>query len=430
MSGPKVSAAELKRIKKNEEEKRRLLQALIRLKEQHKRMLTEISNITLSATVAMDDAAVRLEMESLGKVRKETEESLKRIESALQWGTKEKPAELIESLTVRQKENEKVLLNSKEIIDEKRKAALEKKMSAFAAGRNETTNVGDSSETKDNQSMETALNEAKRLTLLLESLIKRAEDVDVEPALAAEVFDEIKRLTEEPGRDGFSVYNDIHRLDLFKIRPFEKEVERKEKEADELDEKLSEELAVYHSLCHAAGITPKKFAFAESSVFEIRYECGKILESMDESSEIRQLMRTVRESLMELGYVYLGEKEEDKKFFREIYRVHDSVILHVIYDSEGKVTMEVAVEDEKERAPHPREVDGIVKEQEKFCDAYERIFDKINEKGVALTKEMMCPVSADFAQVINTSGFDKSGCGKENPDYEMYADRKKKYLYL
>jgi hypothetical protein len=49
---------------------------------------------------------------------------------------------------------------------------------------------------------------------------------------------------------------------------------------------------------------------------------------------------------------------------------------------------------------------------------------------VALTKEMMCPVSADFAQVINTSGFDKSGCGKENPDYEMYADRKKKYLYL
>ena len=39
-------------------------------------------------------------------------------------------------------------------------------MSAFAAGRNEITSVGDSSERKEDLSMETALNEAKRLTLL------------------------------------------------------------------------------------------------------------------------------------------------------------------------------------------------------------------------------------------------------------------------
>ena len=111
-------------------------------------------------------------------------------------------------------------------------------------------------------------------------------------------------------------------------------------------------------------------------------------------------------------------------------RFDENAVLHVIYDSEGKVTMEVAAADDTDREPHPREVDTIVKEQEKFCDAYESVFERINEKGVSFRKEMMCPCGPEFAQVINVSEFEKSADEEAQTFDEMYADRKTKYLYV
>ena len=181
-------------------------------------------------------------------------------------------------------------------------------------------------------------------------------------------------------------------------------------------------------------MTPKKFAFEEASIEAIRYECAGILAGSTQNGDLRILMKNVRESLVKLGYSYLGEKEEDRDFAREIYRIHDDVILHVIYDSTGRVTMEVAVEDEKDREPHPREVEKLVKEQVNFCSEYEKIFHAINEKGLAFRKENMYPVSPDFAQVINTSGFVNAGAGSAagaaavDDYFEMYGLRESKYL--
>ena len=431
MSGPKVSAAELKRMKRTEEEKRRLFQSLIREKEKRKRCLDDISTLSILAASVTGIPKVTEELDKLGKMKRENAESLARIDAALQSRSTENMAEMLQNVMAKHDKDEQILSETSDYLHEVCETYMEQKMKAFAKEAEGSASEVDK-EKADSSAALLALagEEAKRLTALLDKLIERAEAADIPTNEAKKTAEEIKRIAGEEGRDGLSVFNDIHRLDLYKVRPFGKEVGRKEKELDELDEKLSEELAVYHSLCREAGVAPKKFAFAESSVQEIRYECGKMIADRDDDYEVRSLMKTVRESLTELGYVYLGKKEEEMNFYREIYRFDENAVLHVIYDSEGKVTMEVAAADNTDREPHPREVDTIVKEQEKFCDAYESVFERINEKGVSFRKEMMCPCGPEFAQVINVSEFEKSADEEAQTFDEMYADRKTKYLYV
>ena len=263
-----------------------------------------------------------------------------------------------------------------------------------------------------------------------ESFIRRSQNLnEVKTELAArEIAKELREILSDEEKDTYSVFIEVHRLDVRKIRPLREQIEDMEREADALDELLSAELARYHMLCMEAGINPKKFPFRQESLEAIRYECGKLLAGRSENSDIRLLMKRVRESLSKLGYEYLGEKEEDLDFYREIYRIHDHVVLHVMFDSTGKVTMEVAVEDDRDRLPHEREVEMLVQEQVKFCDEYEKIFQLINEQGMLFQKEAMFPPSPEFAQVINRSEFacEKDAAGDYSCD--MYLDRKEKYL--
>ncbi len=439
MSGPKISAYEMKRLHLFEEDRRRLLQDLVRFRDCLNRRSRDIENLQRMLLPFYDSKEGKESADALGTIQAAISNSLVRIEKAFQDGTNIALSDALKELKEIHASDEEEVLRIENLVYECREKWIAEKIAkvriASVGGAESAVGVDSSGgtvfSTKDIIPMETAKGEVLRLINLLEDLCSRAKVLSLECPEIAGYLAQIEEISRDDGRDGFSIFTEIHEIDVKRIRPLREKIENKEREADLLDEQLSRELARYHMLCKAEGIKPKKFAFAKSSIEEIRYECGKILSSRDKDGDLRLLRKQIRETLEKTGYVYLGEKEEDFNFKREVYRIHDDVVLHVIYDSEGKVTMEVAVMDEKDRMPQPREVERIVKEQVKFCTDYEKIFDLINANGLAMKKEAEYPVSPDFAQIINTSEFtcaDDADAAKEDLFYEYYQSRELKYL--
>ena len=445
MSGPKISVAEMKRLHLFEEDRRRLLQDLVRLKDVLKRRNKDIAHLQNMLLPFQDLEQVKESSDKLGRIQACITDSLSRIDAALLDGTNIAMNEVFKSVSVLHEADEDTVEAVENQVYECREHWMEDKMKAFkklqsAEGSN-PVREGTSGTGNNNGSVAFDLSsvisteevriEMQRIEALYYDLLERSHSYPEFEKEAEGIEEQLQEIKEDTKSDSFSLFLRLHDLDVKRIRPFRNRIERCETEADLLDERLSAELARYHVLCSAAGEEPKRFLFAESSIAEIRYECARLLSEHDEKAEIREIMRHVRESLEQNGYVYLGMKEEELDFYREIYRVHDDVVLHVIYDSTGKVTMEVAVQDNKERALQPREVEQIVKEQGKFCADYEKIFHTINQSGLAMRDVARYPVSPDFAQIIDTSGFEKEECriNKADSYYEYYANREMKYLH-
>ena len=442
MSGPKLSEAEIKRLRMIEEERRKLYQKIVRKKEELKRILKEASDVQSMTVSIYSMEEIRQKSGQLSELQNGINESLAQIEEALKSENNDLMKKVLKRLSGHEKDLETVhevrtfVSRVREKFIEEQFQKIKEENAKEAENVKESGGMSYSEYVKGIIPDEFLDAEKARISVLLENLeirtealeiLKKREDRGKLGSDLAKIREKINALLQDINRDNFSMFEELHRLDVSLLRPFRDQIEKEEEEADRLDGALSEELAKYHMLCEQAGEKPKRFAFAWESVEEIRYESARLIREDKGDKQIRALMKNIRKSLAEQGYTYLGEKEESVDFIREIYRVHDNVILHVIYASDGKVTMEVAMEDDKDRLPQPREVEEQVKEQILFCDAYERIFDAINEKGIGLRDEERLPVSADFAQIINTSGFCKTE--EEDHYYDIYADRTRKYLY-
>lgn len=269
--------------------------------------------------------------------------------------------------------------------------------------------------------------EFNRLKDLLESIEQRGKRVRFSPFPDAEaILMDLKKSVTNGKREAFMDYEEIHRIDVFQIRPLLDKLEKKEKEYDLLDSKLSKELAIYHALCKEFEIEPKQFLFAEESILEIRSATAEIIQRENPFFCCSEYMEKMRSLLSGMGYSYIGEKEEDRKIYRQLYHIHDNVVLHVIYDSTGRVTMEVALEDDHSRMPLKHEVEQMVKEQISFCNGFSTIFREIETSGLALDKAMLYPADPSFATVIDSSGFDK--VADNSADYLMFESTETKYL--
>ena len=447
MSGPKISEAELKRLRMIEEERRKLFQELVAIRDEMKRNAKDASDIQSMMVCVYGMEEIRKKSKKLSEIQNEIDHSLSRVEEVLRSTDNEQIKKEIKKLSARDKDSA-AIREVRSFVVSVREKHIEEQIAKVKAASQKSLQQAEEKSTGSGMSYAEYVkdifpdgfvtSEQARILALLAELKERAEAVEkfkkkeergVLTGRHAETEKKVKELLEDTGRDNFSMYEELHRLDVMYVRTLRDKIEKAEEEADRLDRALSEELARYHALCAGAGEEPRKFAFEWESVQAIRYECGRLLSEETDDGKIRALMKNVRESLKELGYVYLGEKEEGICFYREIYRVHDNVILHVIYDSDGKVTMEVAMEDDCDRVPMPREIDEQVKEQQNFCSDYERIFDAINAKGIGFKKDTLFEPDPAFAQIINTSDFNRETVEEKNDYYDYYADKTQKYLY-
>ena len=268
--------------------------------------------------------------------------------------------------------------------------------------------------------------ESRRLLGLLEDLRSRAGEADMDRAPLDALEGQVRQNLSDRNRERWMILEELHRIDVFRLRPFQAALERREAENDALDAELSEALAQYHSLCSLYRVEPRRFPFRRESLAEIRCACGDLMERFRQAEDCGAILERVQAALTGLGYRFLGEKEEDRRILRQVYRIHDRTVLHVVFDSTGRVTMEVGIEDDVDRLPYAREIGAIVEEQGAFCRAFEGIRQSLDGQGLTTRKELLCPCGAEYAQIINTSGFAGKEAGKSF-DYGVYASRRRKY---
>ena len=273
--------------------------------------------------------------------------------------------------------------------------------------------------------------EKKRLTKLILNIEERANRIHaLKNTDFSSLHGMIRKILGTGSRENHMIYQDLHQFDVCSLQPLLESLEAAEEAYDLLDTELSRELAVYHTVCSEYGIPPQRFPFSVRSVQEIRYATAAIIQEYGQNRSCTELMVRVRKILTNCGYTYIGDKEETRQIFRQIYRIHDQTILHVIYDSSGRVTMEVAIEDDTERAPIGREIEQIISDQDSFCQSFEQIFTELNREGLRMKKDLLCPCGSEFAQIIDTSGFSMIPEAKTEIDYSVFESPETKYSQM
>lgn len=437
MSGPKVLSAEEIRMMEEERERQRIEQAK---REERMRLVQEqfrkcdilkrqisIANEMQAALVSIMDnpeaAEISARLHTITLANQQAIDSWSALEQSEDNDALRNHVNGLDAVIM---STEGVLNSVKYPIESMRSAHIEKMMSRVVTKHD--TNVKKAENTKRPDIPEEALeNEARRILAQIKILKPRVEEAGLDMEMLNTIERQVRGSLSDDKRERWMIFEEIHRIDVFRLRPFVSTLERQEAENDALEAELSEALAKYHSLCSMYHIEPKQFPFKRESVTEIRYACGDLIEQYSQAVDCEAIMKRVRATLTEMGYRYIGQKEESRRYYRQIYRIHGDTILHAVFDSTGRVTMEVAIESDSDRQPNAREISSIVREQETFCNSFERIFDSLDEHGLVMRKDMMCPCGAEYAQIINTSGFTKEQ-GKDEFDYSIYSSRKRKYL--
>lgn len=432
MSGPKTLSPEEIRMRQEAEERHRLAQEMYRQCETLRRNLATC-DAALLQLIQCDMPEASVLSQRINEIRSHT--NLEIADCALISETTDNAAlrNRVTNLQTFIQQTEGVLPQLSTEAEELRMQSINsilQRISAESAAKQQTTYLFGSTAMVEPDVPEAVLSsEISRLQETLQLIKKRAERIGYPVSKRYnECHKDLSELAaSQNNRKRYMVFQDLHRLNLIHIKTLLSDVERAEEVYDKLDAALSVELATYHALCKEYGIKPQKFAFDEKSVQDIRYASAAILQTHGLEVDYKGTMQRIRESLSNMGYSYLGEKEEDRHVCRQIFRVHDQTILHVIYDSTGRVTMEVAIEDTCDREPQAREIKSIVNEQGEFCNSFDRILQGMARDGIHMRKELMCPVGEEFAQVINTSEFKKVPEQKYYEDYSMYSAPLLKY---
>lgn len=434
MSGPVILSPEQRRIRAAAEERLRLVQDQFRKAEAVKRGMEKTEDIQkLLASMAEDRKAA--------EISRELSEIYRRCRTALdRWKTIENTVdrEVLRQYNAELDRLTKTVRPRMETLERearrRRDAFVKEKLKAIPAA------ITALKETEGRQitvfaapdiPAEMVNVERDRLMDLIAKAESRAKRIH---ALKDRNFDdireEIRSALGRGKRENHMIFQDLHQTDVMTIQPLLRSLEAAEADWDRLDQELSGELAAYHAVCAEYGITPRAFAFRSSSVQEIRYETAEILHRCAQAANCAEIMARVREILGSMGYTYMGEKEEDRRVLRQIYRIHDRTILHVIFDSTGRVTMEVAIAGDEDRTPSERETEQIVSDQGTFCGSFGKLLEQLNSSGMHMKQDILCPGGAEYAQVISTAGFTRAEEAQTEFDYSIYETPENKYLEM
>lgn len=202
---------------------------------------------------------------------------------------------------------------------------------------------------------------------------------------------------------------------------------------DELKRQIS---SAIHSINNVAGNDYLK-NFKAVTIGKIRKSYREFVEAFEaerlerliQEREQAYIAEAIDEVMAEMGYELLGSRERAKKSGRqsknELYTFGGDTSLLVTYSDDGKISMEVGAVDSVDREPTEHERERLAYDMERFCDGFAEIEKRLSEKGVVLKNRLATfPLSHEYAQIINTSGFDmvrKSNLKK--------SVSKPKYLY-
>ena len=263
----------------------------------------------------------------------------------------------------------------------------------------------------------------------LDSLQKRSAKLNIDRKDEIDSIKErIRKTRNEKTWKNYEILGSLRAIDTIQIELIAEEIRKEEIEYDELDSKLSRELASYHAICEEYGQTPHKFTFSKESINAIRYESASIT-SNNIQKESKKHLAIIRKVLEE-KYHYVGEKMEEDHLVNQIYKMPylNDAYLHVSITASGRMTIEVVAKDDHSRLPLETEVKEILKGQEILCNEYEEIRRKLSDAGVVTKTLKKYDSGEKYARVVDTSGYKEEKDDSFSNDYLYLKSRETKYL--
>lgn len=426
MSGPKVLSPEELEAQRLAEERLKLLQDINLRCQELKRQIEQGELAIARLDCVGNNRELDLTKKQIELHCAKSKKTADEIKKACQTTDNEKIRMSLGLLDKTISQNSGEMMKSIRKAEDIHKAYISAKISSLASD-----SITEQEHNQVDLSEEDLQHEYRIMLKICENIEKRGKRIHFDTSEIKLILSDIKSSMGDTNRERRMIYEELHRIDVFRLSIISRNLDKAEKEFDALDRKLSELLASYYAVCQSMGVKPKKFAFSEKSIQEINYECSRLKTQSVGRVNHADSLRKVRNALSSLGYRFLGEKKERNAVYRQIFRVPDTVntVIHVLFDDDGKVTMEVAIEDQCERNPSAREIESIVSAQHSFCKSSKDILTALNKNGLGLSLEEDYPCGPEFAQIIDTSDFDYEPLEEESFDEEEYMNSETKYMW-
>ncbi len=174
-------------------------------------------------------------------------------------------------------------------------------------------------------------------------------------------------------------------------------------------EKYERELFLYQSNAQELGIEPEQIPFTEEGIALLSDKLQQTEEMLRFREEQAYISRCVDETMREMGYAVVGEREivkrSGKKYHSELYMTDDQTAVNITYSSDGQITMELGGLDHSDRLPTHAECTALEAHMRQFCDEYRQIQTVLRNKGIVTSHISLMPPDARFAQIINLSQY-------------------------
>lgn len=109
-------------------------------------------------------------------------------------------------------------------------------------------------------------------------------------------------------------------------------------------------------------------------------------EALREAEQL-EIAKAIDLAMEELGYPLLGSKNGDSGLRMKVFQFDEQAGLEVRQNTAGQIRIRVVGIANEEKKANKKEAGLLLAEQQKFCGEYDRIVEKLQEKGVRLTEK-------------------------------------------
>ncbi len=140
-------------------------------------------------------------------------------------------------------------------------------------------------------------------------------------------------------------------------------------------------------------------------------EYERMLAQMYEQRQQEIISSAIDEAMEELGYELVAESKPVEnakvKVQTQVYSFSEGVGVQVV-DAGGRISMEVVGLGSNERIPTESESEYLEQQMEDFCEAFDRLEEKLEEKGIVKSSTIhKLPPDKRFARVLNMESMDR-----------------------
>lgn len=140
-------------------------------------------------------------------------------------------------------------------------------------------------------------------------------------------------------------------------------------------------------------------------------EYERMLAEMYEQRQQEIISSAIDEAMEELGYELVAESKpvENAKVQvqAQVYSFSEGVGVQVV-DANGRISMEVVGLGSNDRIPTESESEYLKQQMEDFCEAFDRLEEKLEEKGIVKSSTIhKLPPDKRFARVLNMESMDR-----------------------